>query len=463
MYRDSLRTLAAVVAGVAFSALGVTAAGAPAAAPQSRQVVTAPAGRAARAPAPGTQLWAERLSGSGGPETRPSSLAVSPDGRTVFITVPNPEASPGDDYVTAAYNAATGALLWTQRYNGPVNGSDTATAVAVSPTGAAVFVTGTSAGTEGTDYATVAYDAATGARLWVTRYHNPGSGADVADSVAVSPGGGTVFITGTSWGSTPTACVTAAYNATTGAPLWTQGYNTCLASSLAVSPTGDDVFVTGTATVAYDAATGARLWAKPYHSRYAASVAVSPDEGTVVVTGTRYLAGAQSDDITIAYRASGARLWTQRYGAPAHYNEAAAVAISPDGRTAFITGQSEDTRNHDSFDTIAYRTPTGAQLWAARYNKPEHQNLATALAVSPTSGTVYVTGDSEGPNQYDYATVAYDPATGARLWAAGYNGPANGNDLATAVAASPHGTKVFVTGSSPGSKGYGYLTIAYQG
>jgi hypothetical protein len=67
-------------------------------------------------------------------------------------------------------------------------------------------------------------------------------------------------------------------------------------------------------TAAYNAATGAQFWAKPYHSLYAASAAVSPDGGTVVITGTRYLAGAQSDDITIAYRASGARLWTQRYG-----------------------------------------------------------------------------------------------------------------------------------------------------
>jgi len=467
MHKDRLHTVAAVVAGGALGMLGVTAAGAPGAAAQARQAAPVLAGRTARAPAPGTQLWTERLSGPRNADALPSLLAVSPDGKTVFVTAPNLEATSSYDYVTAAYNAATGARLWTRRYNGPANGSDVPTAVAVSPAGTVVFVTGSSASTQGredTDDATVAYNATTGARLWTRRYHTPGSGENGAQSVAVSPDGGTVFITGYSSGATATTCVTAAYNATTGVTRWLRHYPGCIAFSVAVSPAGQDVFVTGSATIGYNATTGALLWAtKPYHGRLARSAAVSPDGGTVVVTGSKILGGAQFDDITIAYRASGGRLWTQRYGTPADYNTAVAVAISPDGRTAFITGRSGDTRGHYSFDTLAYRTTTGAQLWAARYNKPEHANGATALAVSPTGGTVYVTGSSKGPNRDDYATVAYDPATGTRLWVAGYNGPANGNDGATSVAVSPDGTKVFVTGSSWGGKGYDLLTVAYQG
>jgi hypothetical protein len=50
------------------------------------------------------------------------------------------------------------------------------------------------------------------------------------------------------------------------------------------------------------------------------------------------------------------------------------------------------------------------------------------------------------------AEVVGKPA--AALWAADYNGPANGDDLATAIAASPHGTKLYVTGSSPGNDIY---------
>jgi len=48
-------------------------------------------------------------------------------------------------------------------------------------------------------------------------------------------------------------------------------------------------------------------------------------------------------------------------------------------------------------------------LWASNYNGPGNgQDFATAMAVSPASGTVYVTGQSDGINTGpDYATVAY--------------------------------------------------------
>lgn len=63
-----------------------------------------------------------------------------------------------------------------------------------------VFVTGTGSGRNlDDDYATVAYNAATGARLWVQRYNGPGNGNDYADTMAVSRNG-TVFVTRPSWG-----------------------------------------------------------------------------------------------------------------------------------------------------------------------------------------------------------------------------------------------------------------------
>jgi hypothetical protein len=50
------------------------------------------------------------------------------------------------------------------------------------------------------------------------------------------------------------------------------------------------------------------------------------------------------------------------------------------------------------------------------------------------------------------------------LWASRYNGPGNGNDTAYSMAVSPTTGTVFVTGGSPGSgSSADDATIAYKG
>jgi outer membrane protein assembly factor BamB len=349
----------------------------------------------------------------------------------VFVTGTSDGKTSGADYATIAYNAATGARLWIQRYNGPGNSSDTASSVAVSPAGGTVFVTGTSDGkTLHADYATIAYNAATGARLWVQRYRGPDTGGNIyansAAAVTVSPDGGTVFVTGNN----------------------TNAY----------------------ATVAYNPATGAQLWAQRYRpgnsNDRATSIAVSPDGGTVYVTGTRSL----TDYETVAYNAAtGARLWVQGYNGGGGVDVATSVAVSPDGGTVYVTGASsgQTSGGTDDYATVAYDAATGAQLWAQRYNGPDFfsNDGATSVAVSPAGGTVYVTGRSTGTTSgADYATIAYNAATGSQLWVQRYNGPGNGDDGGTSVAVSPHGGTVYVTGSSTGTtSGADYATIAYSG
>jgi DNA-binding beta-propeller fold protein YncE len=89
--------------------------------------------------------------------------------------------------------AVPGGRLWVARYN-----HGNAASLAVSPDGTKVFVTGTSR-TGGTpEYSTVAYSTSTGAQLWARRYAGPGEEGAVARMVAVSPGGNKVFVTGDS-------------------------------------------------------------------------------------------------------------------------------------------------------------------------------------------------------------------------------------------------------------------------
>ncbi len=432
----------------------------------------------------GTRLWTQRYRAPHDFWDQPNSVAASPDGSRVFVTGVSLGNTTSYDYVTAAYEAATGTRLWLRRYNGLANGRDWGFSVAVSPDGSKVFVTGSSEGsTSGSDYATVAYDAATGTRLWVSRYNGPTNGGDGADSVAVSPDGSKVFVTGGSTGITGRSdATTIAYAPKTGTELWVSRYNGPAnggagAASVAASPDGSKVFVTGStgfagesdyATEAYNASTGTMLWVRRYKGPRndddaARSIVPSPDGSKVFVTGSSTRSIRRSDYATVAYDAStGNRLWVRRYNGPLNRSdEATSVAASPDGSKVYVTGYSFGTTSRRDYATIAYDASTGTTLWFRRYNGPGNdRDEATSVAASPDGSKVFVTGLSQTTGSIrsaDYATVAYAASTGTPLWVRRYNGGRNHSDVARSIAPSPDGSKVFVTGIS----GRSYATVAY--
>jgi hypothetical protein len=74
---------------------------------------------------------------------------------------------------------------------------------------------------------------------------------------------------------------------------------------------------------------------------------------------------------------------------------------------------------------------------------------AGSLVVNAAGTRVYVTGASPGRTTgYDYATVAYSAATGRQLWVRRYNSPGSGWDWAVSIAVNAAGTAVFVTGNT---------------
>ncbi len=437
------------------------------------------------------RLWTAQYNGPGNDIDQANALGVSPDGATVFVAGRSWGGRSLSDYATIAYDASTGARLWIARYNGPANSHDGANSLRVSPDGTTVFVTGGSYGSgTSSDYSTIAYDAVTGATLWTARYNGPGNGGDVAYDLAVSPDGATVFVTGGSLGSgTNFDYATIAYEAATGVRLWTARYNgsgngSDQAASLRVSPDGTTVFVTGGsggadgfpdyATIAYEAATGVRLWAARYHgpaniSDQATALRVSPDGTKVFVTGESYGYESFIDYATIAYDAkTGVKLWTARYNGPGKIDDfALSLGVSPDGARVFVTGGSGGFQTRRDYATIAYDAATGARLWTARYDGPaSDSDSARDLVVSPDGSTVFVTGEAYGVGTVtDYTTIAYDATTGAMLWKARYDGPVHAWDDASSLGVSPDGRTVFVTGQSIGTgpgENFDYATIAYR-
>jgi outer membrane protein assembly factor BamB len=422
----------------------------------------------ASAATPGDKIWARRSSGG---TAAGLAVASSPDGTRIFVT--GYGAGGGD---TRAYDAVTGTKLWSVAYDGPAGFGAGFSSIAVSPKGAKVFVAGYTYGeTSGADYATVAYDASSGALLWDKTYAGPQS-ADVFDDfiqdIAVTSNG-TVIVTGGSAAVTALDYATIAYDGGTGAKLWTRRYDgpaggDDITTGLAVSPDGSSVFVTGWsyaasvdyATIAYDVSTGTRTWRKRYDGPghfddSAYDIAVSPDSSTVYVTGA---SGETTADFgTVAYDAStGAFLWVKFYNDKVDGGDAGfVIGTSPDGTAVYVTGDTEE-----GFATVAYDAVTSTRLWE---RSGVVGGSSQAMVVSPDSGEVVVAGgDSPSSSERDYLAIGYDATTGAKLWSSRYDGPANNQDIATAVAVSPDSSAVFVTGMSRGLSGDDIATVAYS-
>ena len=90
--------------------------------------------------------------------------------------------------------------------------------------------------------------------------------------------------------------------------------------------------------------------------------------------------------------------------------------------------------------------------------------MACCVGTSPNGSKVFVTGTSQGAGTgVDFSTIAYDAMTGAKLWVRRYDGPVSSTDAAHAMAVSPDGSMLVVTGESEGTTAGGtdYATIAY--
>jgi DNA-binding beta-propeller fold protein YncE len=419
--------VSAMLAGAAVfmtptSSTAAMASGSPARASADRAVAGAghsPGGRSGAQVPGGTRLWRRAYSlGFGGGAV---AVVASPDSSTVFVTgsVTGPHGH--SQIGTVAYRAATGAQLWVARYRGPVNTDSNATSLAVSPDGQRVFVTGRYVGRHISSHGvTLAYQAATGASPWTAV--NPSARPIFPHGAAISPDGSTLFVT-----------------------------------------SGDGV---GLATIAYHAATGGTVWTQEYTGPQpggsASAVAVSPDGATVFVTGSVQVSPGDDEYATVAYQAAtGTMRWASvQNGTSGSFGDdsgASALALSPDGGTVFVTGTLTTTRGA-SYGTAAYNAATGTKLWLRLYQSQSTTTLndfAAALAVSPDGGAVFVTGAANNA----YGTVAYAAGTGAQQWVALYH---PGISFASSVAVSPDGTEVFVTGTSAeASQSSQYATITY--
>jgi DNA-binding beta-propeller fold protein YncE len=241
----------------------------------------------------GRQLWARRFVPRGGAFV--SALAVSPDGTSLYVAGSGRDSGRQPEFAVIAYAAATGQQRW-HRYYAPAR-PGRVLSVAVSPDGKTVYATGGA----GSDALTVAYRAA-GTLKWAARYKSPSAGFAEGAQIVTGPGGGAVYVGGrASNASGHVFIATLAYRAATGQRMWADQLDGG-APDIAVTPDGQQVVVSGSrnreqdAIASYTASTGATRWTRlaPVPD-IPSGLVISPRGNTVFIGGNRTAAYSAAD------------------------------------------------------------------------------------------------------------------------------------------------------------------------
>ena len=268
----------------------------------------------------------------------------------------------------------------------------------------------------------------------------PGSPLANADGVAVSPGGGSVYVASEGLAGAGPGTVTHFF----AAPHGQLSYDGCVSNDASA----------GCATV-------------PGSSLNAANaVAVSPDGSSVYVTAaTGYIvhffaaAGGQlTYDGCISNDGSGG-LCVDAPGTP--LSGADSVAVSPNGRSVYVASAASGTVTHFfaapagqiSYDGCVSGDGSGGACAVA---SPDALGSPTSVAVSPDGKSVYVAAAHPGAVSHFFAAPAgqltYDGCiSNDGSGGACANAPGSPLGTATSVAVSPDGSSVYV--ASPAASG----------
>jgi outer membrane protein assembly factor BamB len=310
------------------------------------------------------------------PGTTGESVAISHDGKTVYVT-----GGSNLNLLTAALDAATGVEKWRAIYDNHVQITSTwhesAFGIATSPDDATLYVTGTSAATAGNlEHVTIALRASDGATQWITRFSatNAITGTTLdAEGYAItpSPDGATLYVHGT--------VGTYALDAPTGTQRWSATDAACRSHypiffptecALALDAANNRIVALGYNEVAaYEATTGRILWQIPLHSGSdtngaTRAMVLSPDTSRlymVTPAGKGYVTDATLDwsyETQSLDAATGRLIWRTTYG---EHIGSRGIAISPEGNRVFVTGEYHPRVGSVDIVTAAYDTQLGLE------------------------------------------------------------------------------------------------------
>ena len=319
-------------------------------------------------PATGRQAWQVRQRGADGGAYAARRVAVT-DSR-VFVAG---QRAASHELVVLAVDALTGRTSWLADHSPAPAGPAEPVAVVATPDGERVFVTAISwKDRPYVQWVTIAYDGATGKQLWVSHHRVDGSAAQ-PNGMVLRPGGDLLYVTGWSKQERTLGArfgfLTIAYDTSNGSPVWSGGSSSAsgsddLAWSVDLAPDGRRLYVagyTGGVTAGYrlearDALTGQILWSsfapllsptQDHEGLFGrARVRSSPGGREVYVAMSAHDAASPAgDDPCYALAgfdtATGRFLWKATYADPssAKARHLEDLAVDPSGKRLYVTGQ----------------------------------------------------------------------------------------------------------------------------
>ncbi len=357
---------------------------------------------------------------SAGNDSAGQAARMTVDGSGNITVVSGPA---GGSLLAVTSYTSTGVLRW-QRTVSPSSGTFVGDWVVAAPNGDLVVI-GHNIDSHGRPIAsTMLRYASGGTLLWRVDFSSgffPSTGRLVIDAA------GNEYL---AWSATGSGFLVQKYSPA-GALLWSQGDSTgggyAIASSLALSPDGSDVAVSGSVsggatwiTAIYNTTTGVRRW-QVAAAEGIAALDVIVDATRVYVTGQGNV-GINGFLTVVAYdRATGARLWRTDANPPICCAIGSRIALAPDG-SLVVAGRTA-TGGYFDWWIVAMNTNGTVRWQTLRDAAVSGDELPSAVFVL-ADGTIVVSGTG-GPvtrdilgNSYMQGVTAGYSSNGTLLWEA---------------------------------------------
>lgn len=204
------------------------------------------------------------------------------------------------------------------------------------------------------------------------------------------------------------------------AGFWTKAIKVNAAGASYVAGLLQSAGVTQCMVAKYSAA-GVLEWTKvlpgtPYDSTaIPVAVAVTRDGGAAVSCGTRISGGVAGQQVAV-YGATGALVWQGRHEVAGVQSTTRQLLLDDNGNLV-VLGQA----NFGDF-LLTKWSPTGAKLWAATYDGGQSRSDEPNDMALDNAGNVYVTGSVNGSGVLfgQTATLKFAGANGSLQWASAY-------------------------------------------